>query len=348
MHLGLQRAAIALMGAMTAAAASAEVYNPLIYRVPNGYAWMQVEGAGDNGVMSGFFRLAGTPNGDRAGYLTPQGFKNMHPVGYTMSRIDDSWGGYHCGAGMPGGTANLNALFWVGGETAVNLHPGGPYSNSMAFAGAGQIQVGFVQMGDETFAAAWSRTPISMRILPSQGYQHVVANSTDGVQHGGQGANFFNHHHALLWKTSFLAPVDLHPQEFMISAVTANSGNTQAGYAYQIDNKYRAMLWNGTAESHVNLHPAGFDTSVVHGMRGDVQVGSGTVLLNGGGERTQAIAWHGSAGSWIDLHSRLPAEFQGWHSVATDVDNNGNIVGYVASPSWGMKRPVIWLRSDGI
>jgi hypothetical protein len=306
---------------------------------------MQVEGAGNNGVMSGFFRLLATVNGDRAGYMTPQGFKILHPVGYQMSRIDDSWNGYHCGMGVPEGTGSLNALFWVGGEQAVNLHPGGVYDHSMAQAGYGQIQVGFVQTGDDQYACAWSRTATSMRILQAPLYQYVVANGTDGVQHGGQGANAFNHHHAPLWPNTFALPIDLHPDEFMISAVTANWGNTQGGYAYQSDNRYRAALWHGTKASFINLHPAGFDTSEVRAVRDDTQVGSGAMLLSGGGQRTQAMAWKGTTASWIDLHSRLPIEFQTWHSVATDIDNNGNIVGYVASPSWGMKRPVIWARS---
>lgn len=329
----------------TVAAASAESYSPLIYRVPSPYAWMQVEGAGDNGVMTGFFRLPGTVDGDRAGYLTPQGFKSLHPAGFRMSRIDDSWYGYHCGMGVNESTGCLNALFWVGGEAPANLHPGG-YMHSIALGGSGQIQVGMVQGFDDTqYGAVWGRTSTSFRRLQATGYNYVVAHSTDGTQHVGQGSATFNYYHALLWPNTSSPSVDLNPESFMMSIAMSTNGTTQGGYAHNSDNKFRACLWHGTKESYVNLHPAGYAQSVVNAVRGDVQVGYASVALGGINERQQAVAWHGTAASVVDLHALLPSDFQTWHSVATDVDNFGNIVGYVASPTWGMKRPVIWKRS---
>ena len=329
--------------AAVAASAHAETYVARIHSVPNGYTSITVNGAGDNGLMAG---SGVTDDGfEQALFMTLQGVKNLHPTGWDFSTVTDAWGSYRTGwgraqAGVP------HALFWVGGGTAADLHPGSPAVASWAYGGGAQVQVGAtMNSSDITTACVWSRTASSNKALNSPGYHDTEARGTNGVVIVGKGEETISSEiHALMWRTSASAAENLSPAGFTNSAALGVDGNQQVGYVSGpgSNNARRAALWFGSAASFVNLHPSGFLESEINRVRNGLQVGSGIPATTPG--RRQAIAWHGAAGTWINLHARIPHPFIFWSSVATDIDNQGNIVGYIENPSNNLRRPIIWLR----
>lgn len=347
------RVLILLAMAATTAAALAENYQPIIYAPPFGYDAMTVTGAGGNGMVSGYASVSGGQA--EAIYMTQQGTRQMHPSGHFRSHILDSWGNtYHCGSAASVDLAP-KAQFWVGGGAPVPLHPSGAeYTGSQAEGGGGQLQVGWVSgtfpcagcghASDGTHAAMWSRTASSFSRLHSPNHTNVRATATDGVRQVGFGINMSGSRtNALLWNGPNSVAVNLHPAGYDESALEAISGNQQGGLVKVGIESEKAALWTNTAVSMVVLHPSGWRSSRVNAIRNGLQVGEGHPAYDGY-LRLQAVAWHGSFASWINLHSRLPAPYVFWHSTATDIDEQGNIVGYVYNGDTGVRRPVIWKR----
>jgi hypothetical protein len=329
--------------------AFAESYAPYVYGVPAGYSRMAAYGAGDNGMLTG--QGFSTSNGrDQAVYVTTHGVRDMHPPGWGSSVILDSWAGtYHVGAGLSPSGFN-HALYWIGGtNNPVDLHPANaPTAESFAQGGFGQIQVGrvvgVVNGVNVSSACMWSRTAVSFKLLTSPNHVTTSALGTDAVVEVGMGWHpASSQWHALRWRGPGSNPVDMHPSDADGSVADCVDGDQIGGYTYPTSaNAPEAALWTMTSTQTVysNLHPADtFSTSEVRCVRAGIQVGIG---LATGPQRTQAIMWHGDANSWIDLHSMLPPMFQSWHSYANDIDNLGNVVGYVENA--GILRPVIWMR----
>lgn len=342
--------------AMMAVSASAENYVAKIYSIPPGGTSMETTGAGDNGLMSGSLRIS--PTQTQAIYRTNSGYKNLHPTGWSSSSIHDSWGGtYHCGSGRQTSNGAMHALFWVGGGSAVDIHPAGAeYDYSVAIGGGGQIQVGYVgdnigcsQCGNPggSHAGMWSRTAQSFSRLHSALYRDTSANSTDGANQVGDGLHSSSFQlHALMWSGPNSSSTVLHPGGgYNRSSAFAIWGNQQAGYAQGVatGSNAHAVLWTGSAGSMQDLHPSAFNDSQINAVRSGLQVGHGRPATTP--SRVQAIAWHGSPLTWINLHAKLPYPFTlQWHSTAQGIDNQGNIVGYVQNIATEEMRPVIWVR----
>jgi hypothetical protein len=336
-----------------AAISAAEDYQAIIYGAPSGTSAMTVLGAGDNGMMTGYGIAAGSGE-DRAGFLTQYGYRDLHPAGFLMSRIMDSWGStYHTGYGFTS-SGDWRALFWVGGGAPVNLSPDDQtFSSSYALAGGGQWQVGHVN-GSHTcaecngtvsgHAARWTRTKASFTKLHAVGYFSFMATCTDGVHVGGYGNKTTTDKQALLWSFGSIFATDLHPAAYQQSEIYGLSGTQQGGMVRGEPSGFaeHAALWTGSAGSLVDLNPSAFFESRVRAVRSGLQVGHGRPVNNP--SRTQAIAWRGKAATWINLHSRLPYPYVLWKSYATDIDNLGNIVGYIVEPVTQNPRPVIWRR----
>lgn len=331
--------------------AHGEDYIAKIYGVPPGWNAMRSVGGGDDGMMSGF---VADSNGNKAGYLTATGgFKNMNPANYSMSEITDAWGGtYHVGFGV--GPSGLHGLFWIGGGNAIDMHPSLEYSQSYLFGGGGNAQAGIVtgnffcaQCGFTTtaHAGAWARTPSSFKRLHSTTHIRTRAWGTDGTQFVGWGYHLQDgSQNALLWKSTSAIAINLRPSQSTQSQAWSNWGNQQGG-SYkgpQTAGFLHAVIWAGTPGSAKDLNPnATFQQSEVKAVRNGLQVGWAIPL--GNLNRRQAIAWHGSAGTWINLHSRLPYPYNLGNSFAEGIDNKGNIIGYINGP-WGAERPIVWVR----
>lgn len=345
--------ALAVM-ALPAASVFAENYVVQIFGVPeNGHAFEAV-GAGDNALIAGTLKT--TDGRVRAAYQTLTGYKILHPAGWSESWISDSVGStYHAGYGS-NSLAQVHALFWVGGGAGIDLHPAGPYSASQAFGVGGQLQVGFARMtspcpecGQSSsfyHAGVWSRTAASFRRLHAPGHHDTDASGTDGTRAAGEGTNNSTSKlNALYWSSITANAVNLHPSGFDESWCRGVDGNLQAG-TVSVGGKMRAALWKGSAGTFVNLHPsATFDQTFLNGIRGTLQVGAGRPIGNTG--RVQAIAWHGNAATWINLHARLPYPYNlYWGSTASDVDNQGNIIGSIRHLVTGEQRAVVWRRTN--
>jgi hypothetical protein len=343
---------------ITAASSSvfAESYTAKVFGVPGGFDSMEAVGQGDNGMMSGFVDNAGEA---MAAYLMPTGaFKNMHPSGWFNSQILDSWGStYHCGVGKLTSNGGDHALFWVGGGAAVDINPtGAEYTGSIAYGGGGQLQVGMVegsffcpQCGFTVLdhAGMWSRTAASFARLHAPNHDVCVARATDGVRQVGDGFNATaGQTQALMWNGPNSTAVNMHPTGYTGSLLYSIWGNQQGGIIMgdPTGHEEHAALWTNTPASVVDLNPnSTFIMSKVNAVRNGLQVGSANPISNP--NRFQAIAWHGVAGTWINLHARLPYPFTLWRSSAEGIDNLGNITGYVWNTTTGERRPVLWLRS---
>jgi hypothetical protein len=348
----LAAAALGLAGG----SALAETYTAQIYAVPAGYALMYVFGGGDNKMMSGYVQTASGP--PQAAYRTSTGTKIMHPTGWYASHINDSWGStYHCGSGSLTPVSSDHALFWLGGGAAVDMHPAGAeYSWSEAVGGGGQLQAGSVQgsincavcgISMTRHAGMWSRTAASFQRLHSNTHTNTFARSTDGFRFVGGGVHRTDgSYNALIWDNSSSNARNLRPSMSTFSVANSTFSTEQGGYFVgpSTGGHGHAVLWKGTAASAVDLNPnATFSVSEVKAVRSGLQVGSATPLTTP--SRTQAIAWHGTAGSWINLHSKLPAPFNLWHSYAEGIDEMGNITGFILNPAATDARPVVWVRS---
>jgi hypothetical protein len=292
-----------------------------------------------------------------AAYRTSTGFRLMHPTGgWTMSRIEDSWGStYHCGYGAPP-AGNSRALFWVGAGAPTNLHPAGAeYASSLAHGGGGQLQVGNVGgaidcaecgiTGMDDHACVWNRTAVSFRRLHSLTHRETIAWGTDGTKIVGSGTHRGDGSiNAILWNTTTSIGVNIRPSGSTSSRAFSVWGNQQGGYftSAATAGLQHACIWAGSAASAIDLNPnATFQSSRVTTVRNGLQVGAASPISNP--SRNQAIGWHGSAATWINLHSRLPAMYQTWNSSADGIDQLGNIVGSVSSGS--LIRPCVWIRS---
>jgi hypothetical protein len=341
-----------------AAPVLAENYQAEVYGLPAGYAWLVATGAGDGGAMTGYSVLTSNqsyPSKSQAFYYTPQGFRNITPANWSGAIIWDSWANtYHAGGGTINGSYPFHALFWIGSGSVFDIHPAGAeYDTSEALGGGGQEQVGYVngnfscqQCGFTVLkhAGMWSRTAASFARLHSTTHELTRAMGTDGIQQVGEGRNRSTlQYNALLWNGPNSFAVNLNPAGYGESHAFSNWGTQQTGTVKgnPTGSKYHAALWTGTAASMVDLNPNSiFSQSEAHTVRNGMQVGIGIPITQS--TRTQAIAWHGSAATWINLHARLPHDFLYWNSFAEDIDNLGNIMGYVEKN--GVKRPVIWRR----
>jgi hypothetical protein len=114
------------------------------------------------------------------------------------------------------------------------------------------------------------------------------------------------------------------------------SGTQQVGITGST-NSLSAALWTGTKESWVNLSPAGSTESLLNATNGTYQVGGARFGIN---DPFHAGVWNGTAGSYEDLSTYLPAG--SFDSYATGVWNDGpniRISGYFYDASLGVYRP---------
>lgn len=336
---------------------SAETYTASIYAIPPGYSWFQVSGAGDNGMMTGYGVLSNNqsfPSRSQALYLTNSGFRNLTPNGWQGAMIHDSWDNtYHVGGGTINGTYPYHILFWIGASYSYDIHPSG-YSASEGLGGGGNLQVGYVtgnffcnQCGFTSLkhAGMWARTASSFSRLHSTQHDFSQGMATDGIQQVGEGRHRSTlQYNALLWRGPNSYAVNLQPSGYTKSTAYGVHADHQVGAISGVTtgNKLHAVVWKNTAASMVDLNPNSvFSESEAYAVRNGVQAGAAIPLNNL--NRKQAILWHGQAATWTNLHARLPSVFQLWNSFAMDIDNQGNVTGYVEKN--GQRRPVIWRRS---
>jgi hypothetical protein len=345
-----------ILAALTLAASAvhAETYVAQVFPLPPDFAWTVATGAGDNGVAAGYGSKVGQdwPLRSRAVYFTANGYKDITPHEFIGALINDSWGAtYYTGGATKNNAYPGNAFLWRGADP-INLHPAG-YERSEALGGNGNQEVGYVKgsffCGDcgktlTQHACSWNGTAASFHRLHSKLHTMCRATGTNGEQQVGDGISDSQHtSHALYWTPASPWPTDLHPgSSFTSSTATANWGNEQAGSVVR-EERTHAAIWHGSPLSFIDLNPGNvYVQSRANGVRAEVQVGSANPISVP--TRYQAILWHNTASNYKNLHERLPVEFWTWNSSAEDIDNHGNVVGYIQKEN--LKRAVIWRRVD--
>jgi hypothetical protein len=354
MHVNWKRSNLLVVMVAAVAMSSAENYQAVVYGYPAGFNSMFVKGGGEDGLVSGYGPPSSQPGIEHAVYMTPQGARDMHPAGnFSKSYIFGSWGAtYHVGAAFYTSDVNYKAFFWIGGGAGINLHPAGDeYDGSQAMGGGGQLQAGFVtgeffcsgcgQTISGNHAGMWSRTAASFSRLHAVNHRNTQALATDGQRQAGVGSDVTtNHVNGLLWNGPNSTAVNLHPAGYAESWINTIQGSKQGGWvSAELNGNTHAALWTSSAASMIDLNPSAFVSSEVSFLRNGLQVGTGSTE-----SRSQAVAWHGAAGTWINLHARLPAQFLYWNSFAKYIDSQGNIVGYITDQLGFVARPVIWKR----
>jgi len=244
------------------------------------------------------------------------------------------------------GALNGRASLWSGSAAShVDLSPPGLGTSSRALAIAGGQQVGDATLlGQEPRAALWRGSAASYVNLHPAGALRSFGNATDGLQQGGR-ADFVvpgigTVQHAALWNGSAASFVDLNPGPGFFSAILAMSPGQQVGWVHGIGGQ-RAAMWSGTAQSWVNLHPSPAGDSMLFGTNGAAQVGFSHVPGSAFGH---AGLWFGSASSFIDLQSFLPARFDS--SAAYSVSLVGErlyIAGAAYDPVLGRSEAYLWV-----
>jgi hypothetical protein len=259
-----------------------------------------------------------------------------------------------------------HALLWNSPSSIVDLHPAG-FMSSYAYGVSNGSQVGYSINGlGNHRAMLWRGTAASAVDLTPPGHFWSNAWAISRTQAGnfqvGGAQTFTTNLHAYLWSGTAASGVDLHPvpeTPNVFSIATGVSEDMQVGVLFDINvpGYNRAYLWYGSAASAVNLHPAGYTYSIAKDcatwkyitktFRHQVGYVSGPTT----GNNNHAVAWSGNASSMIDLHPLIPSRYgqfsvQFDSSVATGINNEGNIVGYgvgrVVGSSSRFTVPLFW------
>jgi hypothetical protein len=173
----------------------------------------------------------------------------------------------------------------------------------------------------------------AIRLHPSGSYSTSVGGVSATNQVGFWQATPQSPIKPVIWSGSFGSMVNLAPAASDYGVLYGLSGGTQFGHL-----NGRASLWQGTPESRVSLHPTNAPPdsgSVVHAMRGNEQAGTFSAAAGS----IHGAVWHGSAGSFVDLHAWGPRDIS--LAFATDGLRQG---GYFQT-EFGSPHAVLWSGS---
>jgi hypothetical protein len=280
---------------------------------------------------------------------------DVHPAAYTFSAISGRRDGLSVGyAGTPS-TAQA-AIVWRG--TLASTLPV-PFDSvtGRAVATDGVQIVGYANEGDpertigDVHALLWNAATGEVTDLGRDRTLYGVGGGVQvGITTGSNGST------AALWRGTPNSFVNLHVQGQDVSVATATNGPIQVGYVgldVRVRHEgrprnirfYSAGLWTGTAASFTYL-PSPYRHSFALAITGDGDtiVGYGNTTDAIGTPRdSHAVAWVGPNHTVVDLHALLPADMR--TSLATAVDEQGNIVGYGVTTD-GTVRSYIWRLAD--
>jgi hypothetical protein len=233
-------------------------------------------------------------------------------------------GANQVGYGGGSGTNQVShALLWSGtAASAVDLNPSllGSFTSSYAYSVSGNQQAGYgfgAATGGNNHALLWTGTAASaVDLNPGGAVDSEALANNNGQQVGYADAP---NRHAILWSGTAASAVDLNPTGITSSTAYGIGGGQQVG---QGDN--HAFLWTSSAASAIDLNPTGFNYSKAVSTNGTEQVGYGFGSFTNG---YNALFWSGSADSFVNLQSYLPATDTWTSSQAFSVDSAGHIYG---------------------
>lgn len=279
---------------------------------------------------------------------------SLNPSGANYSYANSVCGNQVGGAVNMPSMSGDHAAMWVGGlaDGYVDLHPASALSTSALYGMDSGCQVGYAMMSSASmpfFAYhpfVWSGSAASaVDLWPDlPGATHGVAAACGGghqvgwmVFNDSMHPFFSFKSHAFMWSGTAASAVDLHPASgFNASAATGTDGSQIVGYGIDASFAWHALMWMGSADSVVDLTPAGALGARALACKNGFQVG----WVNDVDTGQHAAIWNGSADSMIDLDADSGSGFQ--NSVATGIDDNGNIVGYTEFGLSG-SQAVMWV-----
>jgi hypothetical protein len=227
---------------------------------------------------------------------------------------------------------------WNGTSTSfVDLTPAGATS-AEAVATSGGQQVGTVGIG-QSRASLWTGTAASWVDLTPAGATQSSALAVGDGQQGGF-ALVGGVERASLWSGTAASWIDLNPEGAFLSDVFGIGGGQQVGRAL-VGSFYSAALWSGSAASYVSLQPAGAEASGAYATSEGRQVGY-VIMPNG---EPRAALWTGTADSWVDLSTFLPAGYLSSSALAIWSDSNFlYVAGYGTTIAGERDEALLWMR----
>jgi hypothetical protein len=203
--------------------------------------------------------VANISGGGRASlwHSTPESWVSLHPPGAGGgATVAHALTETHQVGNWTEG-ALFRAVLWSGTpESMVNLHPAGAWTQSLAWAVAGNQQAGWVSntIGPQ-YAAIWYGTPESRVDVTPPGAMGAQIWDTTGTQQAGWTQFPDYTKHACIWSGTPESWIDLNPSGALGSHCLATTGTYQAGWArWGGELELEACIWSGTPESHMNLH----------------------------------------------------------------------------------------------
>ncbi|HMS56152.1 MAG TPA: hypothetical protein PKA27_12195 [Fimbriimonadaceae bacterium] len=265
------------------------------------------------------------------------------------------------------------AGYWNLNGSWTSLNPNRAHS-SAAYGGDEQTQVGSAQFPDRTVPSLWRGTAESWVDLSGTNRTGIAFDAANGIQVGYMQ---FGRSRAFEWRGSAESGRDLHPGGWEASKIYGTDGDNHVGYAeqgsfrmaslwtndgfvqlgsfdffrteaygthsgtqvgYSQSDRMEACLWQGSHSSYMSLKPRDSDgNSEALATIFDTQVGYAEF-----NERERAGIWYGSANSWEDLSTSLPAWAISSRATAVWIhEGRLNVAGYYRG---GDNRAVLWSR----
>lgn len=325
-----------LLSALIAtASAFAQTYQPV--EITGGGAALAIS----NGIAGGY---SGQPS--HATLWTGNGSLDVHPAGYGYSLIQAMQNGVAVGYG------DRTPLVWAG-NSAQSLPVPFAFYSGVAHATDGIEIGGMAYEGDDergagpAHALLWN---VNTGSVVDLGKNMVVFGVGGGAQAGIKYGSKFGT--ACYWTGTSRSFVDLHPRNLDASLATDTNGLIQTGYVgllVRVRNEakprdimfYSAVVWHGSATS-VEYLPSMYRHSFALKVQGDTIAGYGNTMdAVGTPKLSHAEAWIGADRTEVDLHALLPANMVS--SRASDVDENGNIVGWGVDTN-NVVHSFVWMR----
>jgi autotransporter-associated beta strand protein len=221
-------------------------------------------------------------------------------------------------------------------DYAVTLLGSGYTSSSAEGINGDRIAMIGTNADGSTAAAIWTASSGSRAVLPvGAGMGSAEALAVDGNTVAGQAYSTANgYYHAYTWNLSSGTFLDLNPSGYDQSAANGTSNGALAGYGTS-GGTSQALYWPTAQSTPTNLNPSIAANSTALAISNGVEVGSATIAASG---RTHAMAWNGTAASYVDLHSALPSSLT--DSGAASVSGT-QVVG-TANDISGAAHAIIW------
>ncbi len=245
-----------------------------------------------------------------------------------------------------------HAALWLSTPGSyVDLHPANS-TLSVAYGVDGETQAGSAgPVGIGLHAVTWKGTPESIvdHHPPAGPPPNLVRQSEFyGVRDGqlvgyllGSSPRPFR---GTVWSESILVDVTPALPPVPASMISCNVDMTSRGQhvGYAETTQRRAFLWTGSPLVAIDLTPANRSNAWAQGAWRGQQVGLVRV-----GSQEHAALWNGSAASWIDLQTFLPASFVTSTARAIWSDRfNTYAAGWGENSATGRTEALLWSRKS--